>query len=383
MKKVISLMLVLVFCLAVFAGCSTPAESTAETSQAQTTEDTQTDVGSVELALITDVGTIDDKSFNQGTWEGLVQYAEENDIAHQYYQPTEASTDAYLASMDLAIQNGAKVIVTPGFLFEEPIYLAQDLYPDVTFILIDGYPRNADYTDFKTGENTVGIKFVDAESGFLAGYAAVKDGNTKLGFMGGMAVPAVVGFGWGFVQGAEYAAQEMGLEPGSIEMKYNYTGAFEASQEAQTQAASWYNGGTEVIFACGGALGFSVMAAAEQEGAKVIGVDADQSGESETVITSAMKGLGVATYDALTAYYAGEFPGGENLVFDASNMGVQLPMESSRFETFSQEDYDAIYEILANDTDGAASSIVTEFTEDGFVTGSGIELSAVVMDEVK
>ncbi len=378
MKRLLSLLLVLVFSLALFAGCSTPQEATSDAA-------TEGDVGGVELALITDVGTIDDKSFNQGTWEGLVQYAEENDIAHQYYQPTEASTDAYLASMELAVQNGAKVIVTPGFLFEVPIYLAQDIYTDVTFILIDGYPHSEDYSDFKTNENAVGIKFVDAQSGFLAGYAAVKDGNTKLGFLGGMAVPAVVGFGYGFVQGAEYAAQEMGLAEGSIEMKYAYTGAFEASQEAQTQAASWYNGGTEVIFACGGALGNSVMAAAEQEGGKVIGVDVDQSFESETVITSAMKGLGVATYDMLSAYYNGEFPGGESLVFDASNMGVQLPMETSRFDSFAQADYDALYEMLANDTDGIASGIIgpLEGENDGMVTTAEIPLSAIVMDEVK
>ncbi|MCL2486378.1 MAG: BMP family ABC transporter substrate-binding protein, partial [Oscillospiraceae bacterium] len=150
-----------------------------------------------ELALVTDLGTIDDKSFNQGSWEGLVKYAEENEISHKYYQPTEQSDDAYLTAIELAVTGGAKVIVTPGYLFETPIYIAQDRYPEVNFILIDGVPHDADYADFKTGDNAVGILYAEDQAGFLAGYAAVKDGYRKLGFVGGMAVPAVIRFGYG------------------------------------------------------------------------------------------------------------------------------------------------------------------------------------------
>ena len=93
-----------------------------------------------ELALVTDLGTIDDKSFNQGAWEGLKKYAEENSISYKYYQPQEGTTDSYLETIGLAIEGGAKLVVCPGFLFEEPIYLAQDKYPDVHFILRTGSP---------------------------------------------------------------------------------------------------------------------------------------------------------------------------------------------------------------------------------------------------
>lgn len=327
MKKIVAvlLVLVLVFSLAACGGGET-----------ETPEPTTYDI-----AMITDVGTIDDKSFNQGTWEGVVAYAEENGVSHKYYKPTEQSTDAYLAAIQLAVEGGAKVVVTPGFLFEEPIYLAQELYPEVNFILIDGTPHNADYSDFRTDPNTVGIFFAEEQSGYLAGYAAVKDGYTKLGFMGGMAVPAVVRFGYGFVQGAEDAAKEMGLT--SVDVKYHYTGGFDATPEVQTLATSWYAEGTEVIFACGGAVGFSVMSAAEASDGKVIGVDVDQSAESETVITSATKGLAAAVQEALAEYYAGSFPGGETLTLGADMDGVALPMESSKFTTFSQADYDALY----------------------------------------
>ena len=296
-----------------------------------------------ELALVTDLGTIDDKSFNQGAWEGLVMYADENNITRKYYQPAEQSDDAYLSAIDLAVQGGAKIIVTPGFLFETPIYVAQDRYPDVCFILVDGVPHDPTYTNFKTGPNTVGILYAEDQAGFLAGYAAVMDGNRKLGFMGGMAVPAVVRFGYGFVQGAEYAADRLGLSAGSITVNYHYTGGFAATPEAQAMAAAWYDSGIDVIFACGGAVGNSVMAAAQAKGKKVIGVDVDQSGESPTVITSAMKGLRPSVYSCISDYYYDSFPGGETLVFDASNEGVGLPMETSRFESFSDMQYAEIY----------------------------------------
>ena len=293
-----------------------------------------------ELALVTDIGTINDKSFNQGTWEGLVAFAEANNKTYNYYQPTGQSTDIYLDFIEQAVNAGAKVIVTPGFLFEEPIFIAQDMYPDVHFVLIDGNPHSADYSEFRTEKNAVGIVFAEEQAGFLAGYAAVKDGYTKLGFMGGMAVPAVIRFGYGFVQGAELAALEMGIE--GLVMNYHYTGGFAATPEAQALAAAWYADGIEVIFACGGPVGNSVMAAAEAAGGKVIGVDVDQSGESPTVITSAVKGLAPAVEQTLAAYYAGEFPGGEAQVKDAALDGVGLPMASSKFTTFTQEDYDKI-----------------------------------------
>jgi len=305
-----------------------------------------------EIAMVTDIGTIDDKSFNQGSWEGIVAFAEANGKTYNYYQPTAQSTDIYLDFIEQAVNAGAKVIVTPGFLFEEPIFRAQDMYPEVMFVLIDGNPNDGDWSkpegpEFRTEANAVGIVFAEEQAGFLAGYAAVKDGYTKLGFMGGMAVPAVVRFGYGYVQGAEMAAAELGIE--GLVMNYHYTGGFAATPEAQALAASWYADGIEVIFACGGAVGDSVMAAAEAAGAKVIGVDVDQSAQSETVITSAAKGLAPAVEQTLAAYYAGEFPGGQALVKDAKVDGVELPMANSRFNTFSQADYDAIFAKLVAD----------------------------------
>ena len=169
-----------------------------------------------------------------------------------------------------------------------------------------------------------------------------------------MAVPAVVRFGYGFVQGANYAAAELGV---NVTLKYKYLGGFGPSPDYQTEAATWFQGGTQVIFAAAGGAGNSVMAAAEANNGKVIGVDIDQASESTTVITSATKGLGVSVYDALTDYYAGNFKGGLSVTLGVDVDGVRLPADFSRFTTFTEADYNAIYEKLVADTDGIRSNI--------------------------
>jgi len=361
MKKVLTIVLALSLVLSVFAlaGCgnanneptSTPEATEeapeTETATAEPTEAAETEEApaeGAELAMITDKGTIDDKSFNQGTWEGVQKYAEDNGIVCQYYKPSEVSDAAYLEAIGLAVQNGAKVVVCPGYLFEVAIYEAQTQYPDVNFILLDGEPHTADYATYKTESNVLCILYAEQEAGFYAGYAAVKDGFTKLGFQGGMAVPAVVRYGYGFLQGAEAAASEMGLDEGAISVMYNYSGDFAATPENQARAAGWYQTGTEIIFACGGSVGNSVMAAAEAATDKfVIGVDVDQYAESDTVISSALKQLGNSVYQALGTYYDGTFAGGTTQRFDSTNDGVGLAMENAKWRTFSDADYEALF----------------------------------------
>lgn len=342
MKRLLSSALALMMVLSLVA-CG---QKQAAKSDAPATSNKET----FELALVTDLGTIDDKSFNQGAWEGLVKYATEKGISHKYYQPQAAETNAYFETIELAIEGGAKLVVCPGFLFEEPVYLAQEKYPDTHFILLDGEPHTADYSTYKTGNNTMPILYQEDEAGFLAGYAAAKDGNTKFGFLGGMSVPAVIRFGFGYIQGIDAAAKELGV---NCDVVYNYTGAFAATPEAQALASSWYNAGTEVVFGCGGAVGNSAMSAAEgknqQEGkfvAKVIGVDVDQYSESDTVITSAIKLLSNSVYDGITMFYNGSFPGGKTTIFNAKNNGVGAAMDHAKFDNFSKADYDALYSEL-------------------------------------
>jgi len=302
-----------------------------------------------EIAMITDAGDIDDESFNQGTWEGIVEYAEEHGKSYEYYRPSEISDAAYIEAIDLAVRGGARIVITPGFLFEEAIYQAQQDHPDVKFVLIDGEPHAGDYVP-DVADNTLSIYFAEEESGFLAGYAAVKEGFRDLGYMGGMPVPAVVRFGVGFIAGAYYAANEIDAELHFPDGQYVYLDSFDPDPAHVSQATGWYQDGVEIIFAAAGGAGLSVMEAAEAQDAWMIGVDVDQSHHSDTVLISAMKALAVAAQDALSRFYADDFPGGETWNLTAANDGVGLPMENSRFEEFDQDDYDAIFALLADGT---------------------------------
>ncbi|KAF0092490.1 MAG: basic membrane protein A [Fusobacteria bacterium] len=312
-----------------------------------------------EITLITDKGNIDDKSFNQGAWEGVVKYAKDNNISHKYIKPEEASDAGYLAAIDLAVTGGAKIIVTPGFLFEVPIYEAQTKYPDVKFILLDGAPHTADYAKFETKSNVASVMYAEEQSGYLAGYAAVTDGMTQLGFMGGMAVPAVQAFGYGYLQGAEAAAKSLNLADGSIKVTYHYTGNFDESDTNKATARTMYQQGTQVIFACGGSVGKSVMSAASESDALVIGVDVDQRYDSDTVITSATKGLSASVISVLEAIYNDKWAtySAKTTFFNASNDGVGLPTmvigddkadAFDRFSTFNKAAYDKVFATLAD-----------------------------------
>ena len=373
MKRLLAMALVLVMSLSLAAcagttttttaAATTAAATTAKATAAETTAAaaettaaaTTAAAGTFELALITDVGNIDDKSFNEGAWNGVKNYAEATGIAYAYYRPSEDSTAAREETIGTAIDKGAKIVVCPGYLFEEAIYNVQDKYPDVQFLLLDGQPHTADYATYKTASNVHCILYQEEQAGYLAGYAAVMDGYTKLGFLGGMAVPAVVRYGYGFVQGAEAAATEMKLAAGTIEMKYWYCGGFAPTDDIKTKMSGWYTEGTEVVFACGGGIYLSAVAAAEAAGAKVIGVDVDQSAQSDLIITSAMKELTKSVELSLTAIYAnnGKWPAdyaGQTATLGAAQECVGLPTApaSWKFTKFTVDQYKAVFAKLVD-----------------------------------
>ena len=327
------------------------------------------DNGGIEYALITDVGDIDDESFNQTSWEALKDFCEENNKKYAYYRPTEDSTSARLVQIDQAVQRGAKIIVCPGYLFEDAVYEAQTKYPEVKFVLIDGKPHTTDGKTYKTEDNTVSIIFKEEIAGYLAGYAAVMDGDTKLGFCGGMAVPAVQRYGSGFVQGAEQAATELNVT-GTLD--YYYAGAFAATDAATSLMKTLYAAGTETIFASGGKVYLSVQEAAkEYENAKWIGVDVDQSSVDTKVLTSAIKGLRESVTSALEVYNEGawkDIAGKDYTLGLDSEFGnldkmdyVGIPTNESawRFKTFTKDQYNAILTKIKNG-DVTISGSVTE-----------------------
>ena len=293
-----------------------------------------------ELALITNEVGVDDGSFNQSTWNAMQAFCEENGMTCQYYP---SDDDSYMKTIREAERQGGKLIILAGSQMETTAFEAQKKYEDLKFVLIDGVPRDEDF-NYETAANSTGVLFAEQEAGYLAGYAAVTEGYTKLGYMGGDALPPVKRYGYGFIQGAAAAAKELGKS--DISVRYTYLGTFEASDEieSESEAYDWYTeNDTQVIFACGGSIGESIMAAAETAGGKVIGVDADQSGMSETVITSAKKETGKAITDILKNYMRNNFDSGAILNYSAENNGIGLEMTNARMETFTQETYDQIY----------------------------------------
>ena len=306
MKKIIALILVAVIALAM-AACQPAAEG---------------EKAAYKVAMVTDYGDITDQSFNQTTWEAVVAFGKANNIETKYYKPTTNDTASRVASVELAIADGYNVIVMPGYAFGGTIAEVSGEYPDIKFVALDvakgdllegavplkggtyDYnPDNWNLTDYVHMDNVYCAIYQEEISGYMAGYAAVKLGYTKLGFLGGMAVPAVMRFGYGYVQGADAAAKELGI---NIDMKYAYGNQFFGDADITAVMDTWYAGGTEVVFACGGGIYTSAAEAAKKVGGKVIGVDVDQKaiidgdyGDGMTV-TSAMKGLYPTTVDTLT-----------------------------------------------------------------------------------
>ena len=312
--------------------------------------------GKYQVAFVTDVGQLKDKSFNQGTFDGVKLYAANNGLSYKYYQPAngnEATDDDRYDAMKAAVDGGADVVVCAGFLQEAALKRAAIDFPDTPFVFIDGYPLTDDAGN--TLSNVAGISFMEQQCGYFAGYAAVKDGFTKLGFSGGGGGTndACCRFGYGYVQGANAAAAELGI---TVDMNYSweYGATFSASPELQTMISGWYANGTEIVFACGGSMFQSISAAASSNDGYVIGVDVDQSGESDCVITSAMKGLADAVQWAVGHVYDGTFDeiGGTGTSLGVADNAVALPTAegSWRFETFTVEEYEDMYQKVLDGT---------------------------------
>ena len=379
MKKLLALVLALVMGLSLVAcgnndtpaetGSNPPAETGTETQTPEETTpaeetvnpddiaDTMTSAdGKYQVAFVTDVGLLKDKSFNQGTFDGVKLYADANGLSYKYYQPangSEATDDDRYNAMKAAADAGAEVIVCAGYLQEAALKRAAMEYPDTPFVFIDGYPISDDNGNVLT--NVAGISFKEEQAGYFAGYAAVKDGFEKLGFSGGGGGTndACCRFGYGFVQGANAAAAEMDKTV-DINYSWQYGATFQASAELQSMIAGWYTNGTEIVFACGGAMFQSISAAASANDGYVIGVDVDQSAESDTVITSAMKGLSDAVQWAVGHVYDGTFAeiGGVGTSLGVEDNAVGLPTADAswRFETFTVADYEAMFDAVLNGT---------------------------------
>ena len=391
MKKFLALMLALVMALALVA-CGQQKEPDVQEPQGPT----DTDEVTYKVAMISDYGDITDQSFNQTTYEACKAFAEANGVDFQYFKPAGDNTADRVAMIESAIDQGYNVIVMPGYAFGAAIAETAPKFEDVKFIALDVSASDLG-EGFVVPANLYCAVYQEELCGYMAGYAAVKLGYKNLGFLGGMAVPAVQRYGYGFVQGVDAAAAE--LELTDVKLNYAYGNQFYGDADITAAMDTWYAGGTEVVFACGGGIYTSAVDAAKKvEGAKVIGVDVDQAGvianyaagegaDAATVegykaltVTSAMKGLYPATYDTLTdvivngnweKYSAKIDTLGLVSADDPAANYVQIPMESTQWAdgAFTQDDYKALVKAMfdgtltvSNDTEKAPADFATVIT---------------------
>mgnify|MGYP001851170919 FL=1 len=361
MKKLLSLSMAAVMALSL-AACGGSGDTAASGSTA--TNATAEGASSAEItgiAQVCDVGTIDDESFNQGCWTAVEAYGEANGINVDYYLPPseDANDEDRQTLIRNAVNDGANTVVCVGYLYGPSLAWAATEYPDVHFIAVD--VTVADIGTETIPANVYCITYKEEQAGYLAGYAAVKDGFTELGFLGGMAVPAVIRFGYGYVQGADAAAQELGT---NVNIKYWYGGAFSGDANITAKMESWYSAGTQVVFACGGGIYTSAVEAAVKHDGKVIGVDVDQNyiGEQGVAdgkysynpfVTSAMKGLSAGVTDALEHVAAGTWDtiAGTNFIYglqEGDYVGLPTAEDSWNFSTFTVEEYEAEVEKIRN-----------------------------------
>ena len=361
MKKIFALLLSLCMVLSLCACGGAKEEPKAEEPKAEApveapVEETPVEEPEAEMAvaMITDYGDITDQSFNQTTYEACKAYCEANGVEFKYYKPASDSDDDRVAMIEMAIDEGFNVIVTPGYAFANALKATAGEYPEATFIALD--VGEGDFGDYALPQNLYSAVYQEELCGYMAGYAAVKLGYEKLGYLGGMAVPAVVRYGFGFVQGADAAAAEMGK---NIEMNYAYGNQFFGDADITAAMDTWYEAGTEVVFACGGGIYTSAAEAAAKVGGKVIGVDVDQAGiidgaygEGMTV-TSAMKGLAATVKTLLTKVTEGAFEGGKietlGLVSEKPEENyVQIAGSTQFADGFTAEDYAALVAAMFN-----------------------------------
>ena len=305
--------------------------------------------GDYRVAMITDYGDITDQSFNQTTYEACKAFCDANGVDFTYYKPNGDSTAERVAMVEKADDEGYNVIVMPGYAFGETIAEVQEEYPEISFIALD--VSEGDLGGAAVAENVYCAVYKEELCGYMAGYAAVKLGYTHLGFLGGMAVPAVVRYGFGFVQGADAAAVETGAD---VTVEYVYGNQFYGDADITAYMDNWYQTlGVQCVFACGGGIYSSAAeAAAKVDGGKVIGVDVDQAGIIDgtygegLTVTSAMKGLAATVDTLLTETTAGNFANYGGKVESLGLVGtepaanyVQLAPSTQFADTFTEADY--------------------------------------------
>ncbi|MGN1307070.1 MAG: BMP family protein [Faecousia sp.] len=289
------------------------------------------------VALIAGDFSAGDHAMCQSIREGIDDYCAGMDYAD--YQPTGDSTYERMNAMEQAVSDGYNVLILPGWGYADAIVELQARYPEVCFVGLDMYGEEA-----PLAENACILNFNETVAGYLAGYAAVAEGYEQLGFLGDTAVPQMIRYGYGFMQGADAAAADFARE--NVCLRYTYCNSFSAEDTAKLTAKDWFGSGTQVVLACTDATAAAAAEVAAATGNRLIGTDysisaAQEQGE-DVSLTSAVKDYAAAVRYVLTAIESGAWAelGGKTTELDESFVG--LPTDEWRFTNFTREDYETL-----------------------------------------
>ncbi|HLR02388.1 MAG TPA: BMP family protein [Virgibacillus sp.] len=304
------------------------------------------------VGLVTDVGGVDDKSFNQSAWEGLQSWGEEHGLEKgEGFDYAQSKSDSdYTPNLQTLVRGDYDLVYGIGFKLEKAMEDIADQYPDKEFGIVDAVVE---------ADNIVSITFADNESSFLAGVAAAEKTNTdKVGFIGGEESGIIEAFEVGFRAGVKSVDED-------IDVNVQYAGSFEAADEGKLIASSMYNEDRDVIMHASGATGNGLFAQAidlkksdPDRDVWAIGVDRDQydegqAGDDNITLTSAVKRVDNAVEQVNDMAMDGDFPGGEVLEFDLEDEGVGYT--TSNEDAMTDDIVDAVEDwkekIIAGDVD--------------------------------
>jgi len=346
-KHVLALALMFVLIAAMAVGCGPAAEPDGAGNG-----DAEVPAVDFRAAMVTDVGGLGDKTFNDGTYEGLLRAESELGVEIRALESNEIAD--YEPNIDQLANAGFDVIFTVGFLMTDTTAAKAPEYPEVVFGGIDQFLENP-------GPNEVGLLFKEHEAAYLAGVLAglatldqgfddrINDQN-KIAFIGGMDIPPVERFEVGFIAGAKSVNPD-------VEVIVLYAGSFDDSARGRELGLSAIDQGADVVFAAAGLTGNGAITACQERGALFIGVDVDQyltvEGSGDVMLTSAIKRLDVAVFETIKSVLEGTFVGGENRTFGLAEEGVGLAPFHDFEDAVTQEMRDAIEDARQSVLDGS------------------------------
>lgn len=356
MKKILALLMIAVLTFAA-VGCSGGDKTNDDKKPAEQTEkENKTDDKQLKIAMITDVGGVNDQSFNQSAWEGL-QKADKDLGTKSTYQESHQDSD-YVPNLETALDAENDLIWGIGFKLADAVKDAAEENDDIKYAIVD-----FSYGD-DTPDNAVGVVFKQEQPSFLVGYIAAMMSETgKVGFVGGMESEVISAFDYGYHAGVAYANK---VADKDVKVLRQYAEAFDDPAKGKAIANSMYQQGADIVFHAAGGSGDGVIEAAKEQDKYAIGVDRDQHDLApDNVITSAMKRVDVGVYNVVKDLKEGKFVGGTTVVYGLEEGAVDIAPTSDKH--VPKEILDKVEEIKKLIIDGEIKVPVDEDSYEEYV----------------